>query len=158
MQGGDFKITLLHESLHSVPAKFSESFFRQFDIAMQLRKDKLKRQGKAEAKVSEVTDENFISMFGFTKDHMLEAATFLETEGNTEKSVLWPDYLPRHHGPENYSKSVNQGNKEVLFIQTGSIKGITFKINVGGLFLSSLFDTGAHVSCIKYDIEAALLW
>ena len=47
-------------------------------------------------------------------------------------------------------------DKEVLFIQTGSTKGTTFKINVGGLVFSSLFDTGAQVSCIKYDTVATL--
>ena len=38
----DSKIILLHESSHFVPAKFGESFFRQFDLAMQLRKEELK--------------------------------------------------------------------------------------------------------------------
>ena len=45
---------------------------------------------------------------------------------------------------------------DVLFIQTGSTKGTTFQINVGGLLFSSLFDTGAQVSCIKYDTVAML--
>ena len=31
-----------------------------------------------------------------------------------------------------------------------------FKINVGGLVFSSLLDAGAQVSCIKYDMVAAL--
>ena len=47
-------------------------------------------------------------------------------------------------------------DKEALFIQTVSTKGTTFKINVGGLVFSSLFDTGAQVSCIKYDMVATL--
>ena len=51
---------------------------------------------------------------------------------------------------------MEQNNKEVLFIQTGSTKGTTFKINVGGLVFTSLFDTGAQVSRIKYDTVAAL--
>ena len=51
---------------------------------------------------------------------------------------------------------MEQNNKEVLFIQTGSTKGTTFKINVNGLVFSSLFDTGAQVSCIKYDTVATL--
>ena len=51
---------------------------------------------------------------------------------------------------------MDQKNKEVLFIQTGSTKGTTFKINVGGLVFSSLFDTGAQVSYIKYDTVATL--
>ena len=48
-------------------------------------------------------------------------------------------------------KSADRDDKEVLFIQTGSTKGTTFKINVDILVFSSLFDTGAQVSCIKYD-------
>ena len=44
----------------------------------------------------------------------------------------------------------------MLFIQTGSIKGTMFKINVDGLVFSSLLDTGAQVSCIKYDTVVTL--
>ena len=44
----------------------------------------------------------------------------------------------------------------MLFIQTVSTKGTTFKINIGSLVFSSLFDTGAQVNCIKYDTVAAL--
>ena len=51
---------------------------------------------------------------------------------------------------------MEQNNKEVLFIQTGTTKGTTFKINVDGLVFSSLFDTGAQVSCIKYDTVTML--
>ena len=36
-------------------------------------------------------------------------------------------------------------------INTGKTKGTTFKIKVKDLAFSSLFDTGAQVSCIKYD-------
>ena len=41
--------------------------------------------------------------------------------------------------------------KEVFFINTGKTKGTTFKIKVKDLVFASLFDTGAQVSCIKYD-------
>ena len=41
--------------------------------------------------------------------------------------------------------------KEVFVINTGKTKGTSFKIKVKGLAFSSLFDTGAQVSCIKYD-------
>ena len=40
--------------------------------------------------------------------------------------------------------------KEIFFINTGKTKGTTFKIKVNDLVFSSLFDTGAQVSCIKY--------
>ena len=48
---------------------------------------------------------------------------------------------------------------EVFFINTGKTKGTTFKIKVKDLVFSSLFHTGAQVSCIKYDtfIEMGLL-
>ena len=46
--------------------------------------------------------------------------------------------------------------KEVFFINTGKTKGTTFKIKVKDLVFSSLFDTGAQVSCIKYDTIAKM--
>ena len=76
--------TLLHEFLHFVPAKFVESFFKQFDLAMKLRKEELKKQGNVEAEVSEVTEEDVAKVFGVTKDYMLEAAKILQAEENTE--------------------------------------------------------------------------
>ena len=41
--------------------------------------------------------------------------------------------------------------KEVFVINKGKMKGTTFKIKVKDIAFSSLFDTGAQVSCIKYD-------
>ena len=47
--------------------------------------------------------------------------------------------------------------KEVFFfINTGYTKGTTFKIRVQDHVFSSLFDTGAQVSCIKYDTVAKM--
>ena len=46
--------------------------------------------------------------------------------------------------------------KEVFVINTGKTKGTTFKIKVKDLAFSSLFDTGAQVSCIKYDTVSKL--
>ena len=51
---------------------------------MKLRKEELKKQGKVEAEVSKVTEEDVAKTFGVTKDHMLEAAKILQTEENTE--------------------------------------------------------------------------
>ena len=39
----------------------------------------------------------------------------------------------------------------MFIIYTGKTKGTTFKIKVKDLAFSSLFDTGAQVSCIRYD-------
>ena len=74
----------MHKSSHFVPAQFSDSFFRQFDLSMKLKKDELKKEGKVNAEVSEVTEENLIEAFGVTKAHMSKAAEILGKGENTE--------------------------------------------------------------------------
>ena len=64
--------------------------------------------------------------------------------------IHWPDY-PKGMDQNNYSNSAEEKEKEVYFIQTGNTKGTTFKIKVNDYVFSSLFDTGAQVSCIKHD-------
>ena len=44
--------------------------------------------------------------------------------------------------------SAEEKEKEVYFIQTGNTKGTTFKIKVNDYVFSSVFNTGAQVSCI----------
>ena len=51
---------------------------------------------------------------------------------------------------------MDTNEKEVIFIQQGNTKGMTFKIKVNDLVFASLFDTGTQVSCIKYDTASAL--
>ena len=58
-------------------------------------------------------------------------------------------WLAKNYEIEEVSDS--KVEKEVFFINTGKTKGTTFKIKVRDLVFSSLFDTGAQVSCIKYD-------
>ena len=82
----DSKITLMHRSSYFIPAQFSNSFFRQFNLAMKLKKDELKKQGKVNAEVSEVTEENFIEAFDVTKDHMSKVAEILGKGENTKNS------------------------------------------------------------------------
>ena len=118
---------------------------------MKLKNERLKKEGKMDAKVNELTEESLFNAFGVTKDHMLEAAKILEAEGNTKNSENPSDLLLNHYEPANYRKSVDQEDKDIFFINMGSTKGTTFKINDGGLVFSSLFDTEAQVSCMKYD-------
>ena len=79
---------------------------------------------------------------------MLEATKILETGGKTENLGHPLAWLYKEYGPANYGKSADKDNRGVLFIQTGSTKGATFKINVSGLVFSSPFDTDIQVSCI----------
>ena len=53
---------------------------------MKLGKEELKKQGKVEAEVSKVTEEDVAKAFGVTKDHMLEAVKILQAEENTKNS------------------------------------------------------------------------
>ena len=64
----DSKITLLQESSHFVLAKFSDSFFRQFNLAMKLRREELKKQGKVHTEMSEITEGDMVHAFGVTED------------------------------------------------------------------------------------------
>ena len=41
------KITLTQESAHYVPTEFSNNFFKLIDLAMKIKQEELKRQGKA---------------------------------------------------------------------------------------------------------------
>ena len=71
-----------------MPAKFSDSFFKQFDLAMKLRKEELKRQGKPQMEVNEIGEEDLVEAFGISKDQMVRAAEILAKDENTEKSRL----------------------------------------------------------------------
>ena len=52
---------------------------------MQLKREELKKQGKIDTEVSKITEDNMISTFEVTKDHMLKAVEILGKEENTEE-------------------------------------------------------------------------
>ena len=112
----DSKITLTQESLHFVPAKYSDSFFKQFDLAMKLRREELKKQGIAQTEVSKISEGDLVEAFGITKNQMTRAAEILAKDENTEKLGDSSFWLTKGYGPESYNKSADSGNKEVLFI------------------------------------------
>ena len=64
----DSKITLPQESSHFVPTKFSDLFFRQFDLVMRLKRDELKNKGKVETQVSKITRGEVVEAFGITRE------------------------------------------------------------------------------------------
>ena len=76
----------MQESPHFVLAKFSDSFFRQFDLVMKLRREELKKQGKVDTDVSKITEGDMVRAFGITKDQILKAGEILGKNENTENS------------------------------------------------------------------------
>ena len=68
-----------------MPTKFSDSFFKQFDLAMKLRKEELKKQGKAQMETGEIREEDVVEAFGISKDQMVRAAEILAKDENTKK-------------------------------------------------------------------------
>ena len=68
-----------------MPAKFSDSFFKQFDLVMKLRREELKKQGVAQTEVSEISEGGLVEVFGVTKNQMTRAAEILTKDENTEK-------------------------------------------------------------------------
>ena len=81
----DSKITLTQELSHFVPTKFSESFFKQFDLAVKLRREQLKKQGVAQTEVSKISEGDLVETFGITKNQMIRTAQILTKDENTKK-------------------------------------------------------------------------
>ena len=63
----DSKITLTQESAHYVPTEFSSSFFRQFNLAMKLKQEELKKQERNSSQVNEITEDDLIQAFGIMR-------------------------------------------------------------------------------------------
>ena len=68
-----------------MPTKFSDSFFKQFDLAMKLRREELKKQGIAQTEVSEISEGDLVEAFGITKNQMTRAAEILTKDEEHQK-------------------------------------------------------------------------
>ena len=77
---------MTQESDHYVPTEFSGNLFKKFDLAMKLKREELKKQGKSSNQVNEITESNLIQAFGVTEDQMEKAALMLNGSKNTKKS------------------------------------------------------------------------
>ena len=80
-----------------------------------------------------------VQAFGITKDQMLKAGEILGKNKNTENLGNSSAWLAKGYEPESY-QSADTSEKEVMFIQQGNTKGMTFKIKVNDLVFASLFD------------------
>ena len=87
----DSKITLTQESAHYVPTELSSSFFRQFNLAMKLKWEELRKQERNSNQVNEITEGVLIQAFGVTKDQMEKAATILS---RSERTKNWEIHRP----------------------------------------------------------------
>ena len=77
---------MTQESDHYVPTELSSNFFKQFDLAMKLKQEELKKQGRSSNQVNELTEGTLIQAFSVTEDQMEKAATILSRNKGTEKS------------------------------------------------------------------------
>ena len=84
-QPKDSKIMVMQESDHYVPTELSDNFFKQFDLAMKLKREELKKQGKSSNQVNEITESNLIQAFRVTEDQMEKAGSLLNGSEITEK-------------------------------------------------------------------------
>ena len=88
----DSKITLTQESAHYVPTEFSSSFFKQFNLAMKLKWEELRKQERNSTQVNEITEGDLIQAFGVTEDQMEKAAAMLDRSEKTKnREICWPD-------------------------------------------------------------------
>ena len=116
----DSKITSTQELAHYMPTEFSSSFFKQFDLAMKLQQEELRKQERNSTQVNEITEGDLIQAFGVTEDQMEKAAAMLGKSEKTKKlgnSLAW---LPKDYGSENTGDSAEE--KEVFFINMGNTK------------------------------------
>ena len=81
----DSKITLTQESDHYVPSELSSNFFRQFDLAMKLKWEELKKQGRSSNQVNEITEGNLIQAFGVDQIPNGESCNNIEQERRDQK-------------------------------------------------------------------------
>ena len=68
-----------------MPFEFSSSFFKQFNLAMKLKQEELRKQERNSTQVNEITEGDLIQAFGVTEDQMEKAATMLGRSKKTEK-------------------------------------------------------------------------
>ena len=85
-KGKDSKITLTQESAHFVPTEFSNNFFKQIDLAIKIKQEGLKKQGKSSTQVNEITEGDMMQAFGVTEYQMQKAAKILGKNKWTKKS------------------------------------------------------------------------
>ena len=76
---------MTQESSHFIPAEFNNNFFKQFDLAMKIKREEFKKQGKSSAQVNEITEGDMIQTFGVTKDQMQKDAEILGKDEKTKK-------------------------------------------------------------------------
>ena len=69
-----------------MPTEFSSSFFKQFDLAMKLKWEELRKQERNSTQVNEITEGDLIQAFGVIEDQMEKAAAML---GRSEKTENW---------------------------------------------------------------------
>ena len=65
-----------------MPTELSSSFFKQFNLAMKLKREELRKQERNNTQVNEITEGDLIQAFGVTEDQMEKAAAML---GRSEK-------------------------------------------------------------------------
>ena len=61
---------MTQESAHYIPTEFSSSFFKQFNLAMKLKWEELRKQERNSTQVNEITEGDLIQAFGVTEDQM----------------------------------------------------------------------------------------
>ena len=109
----DSKITLSQESDHYVPIELSSNFFKQFDLAMKLKQEELKKQGRSSNQVNELTDGNLIQAFGVSEDLMEKAASMLSRNEGTKKSGNLSAWLAKDYKDKDVGNKTME--KEVFF-------------------------------------------
>ena len=89
----DSKITLIQESAHFIPTEFSSSFFKQFNLAMKLNWEEMRKQERNSTQVNEITEGDLIQAFGVTEDQMeKQQQCWAGVKRPKNREIHQPDY------------------------------------------------------------------
>ena len=76
-----------------MPTKFSSSFFKQFNLAMKLKWQELRKQEKNSTQVNETTEGDLIQAFRVTEDQMekKQQQCWAGVKKPKNWEICWPD-------------------------------------------------------------------
>ena len=95
--------------------------------------------------------------FGVTEEQMQKATEILGKNERAEKSVKFVGLTTKRVWTRKLQQQCRRKReRKYISYKQGIRIGTTFKIKVDDCVFSSLFNTGAQVSCIKHDTVAVL--
>ena len=118
----------MQESAHFIPTDFSNDFFKQIDLAMNIiKQEELKKKGISITQVHEITEVEMTQAFGITKEQMQRAAEiWVRMKGPKNGENHQPDY-PKGMDWKTTTTVWKKRKKRYILYKHGIQKGLHLK-------------------------------